>query len=226
VTDQDWQRLADLLANWWPGEWTAARDEAYRVALDRYTPLQVLNALEARLRAGETFRPSAAQLVAAIIGQDMPPAPSWPAVCEALATHPALRQLPRREYSDEENARLARAVAQAALEIHPAVAGMLADVGVEVLRNAPLDQRFPPPDGERGIQERMWLARLRDGFQVRIDRWNAGDHYELEMAHIADRLLPEPVHEDMAGVVAALRPAEQLPAGTGEMSTTSGGSGS
>lgn len=69
MTDRDWQRLSVLLGSWWPGEFDAERDKAYRLALDRFEPSDVAAALGRLLELGERFRPSAAEVVAQVTGR-------------------------------------------------------------------------------------------------------------------------------------------------------------
>lgn len=81
MTDDAWERLSVMLGSWWGQPWDARKSEAYRLALDRFEPGQVVQALEAAGRKDPKWRPGALELVAAIEG----PGPSHPSPDEAWA---------------------------------------------------------------------------------------------------------------------------------------------
>lgn len=223
MTEQEWIAVAQYLDGGWAGPpFDHARDRVYRAELGHLPYETVMVAIRAAAARDPQFRPSHLAIRAA--AEPAATAPAWANVCYELGTHPALRQLPRVEYSDEKNRQLALLVAEAVESIHPAVAGMLADVGLEALRTAPLDPRFGIPEGEEGIELRVRLARLKDAYHVRVERWNLGDRRQLATHEFANRLLPAPVHAGMAELVESLRPLQQLPAGPASAveSTTTG----
>lgn len=88
MNKQAWDRLADCLASWWPGEWTVQKSAAYHLALDGFDPSAVLTALGRLLQAGDRFRPSAAEITAEITGvtraQHASPDEAWTLVEQAM----------------------------------------------------------------------------------------------------------------------------------------------
>lgn len=216
MRDSDWEQIDGLLENWWSQPWDSTRSEAYRAALARFTPAEILAALGRLLERGLTFRPSASEIVRECAGGEMNSPPAWAAVQHALGTHPAFRQLPRPEYDDEKNAELALAVAEALLEIHPAVADLVTSIGLDQFRLAPLDPRHPLPEGEDGIGGRVVLARLKDAYDSSVSRWEGGHARRLDAAGVAAALLQSGGAGGMEELVDRLRPAEALPSPVSE----------
>lgn len=211
MTDEEWAGIDDLLRNWWSQEWDAGRSQAYRLAVSRFSAEEVAGALGRLLDRGLTFRPSASELRAELAGGGAPPPPAWAALLQELGTHKAFRQLPRPEYSDAKNVELAQKVADALHEIHPLAAALVADIGLDTFRRAPLDPRYPPAPGDEGIDGRVTLSRLKDAYDRRVQRWEDGDRKVLEPGQLAVRLLGEN-DGTMADLVERLRPARQLEA--------------
>jgi hypothetical protein len=77
MTDEQWSVLDQLFAEGWsaPREWTAATAGAYRLVLDGYDADQVLLAVQRLIQRGGAFRPSIAEVVAALNAD--PDLPSW-----------------------------------------------------------------------------------------------------------------------------------------------------
>jgi hypothetical protein len=68
MSDVEWAMVSSMLGEWWPGEWSASKAEAYRMAVGNLPAEKVTEALQRRLQAGERFRPSAAELYASTVG--------------------------------------------------------------------------------------------------------------------------------------------------------------
>jgi hypothetical protein len=68
MTDEQWAVFEQLLAHGWsaPRQWDQPTGDAYRLVLDGYDPDQVLLALQRLIHRGGPFRPSIAEVVAAI----------------------------------------------------------------------------------------------------------------------------------------------------------------
>ena len=87
MTDQEWADLDKLLRNWWSQDWDADRSEAFRVALDRFPAPVVAAALGRLLESGGAFRPSAAEIVAAVLNSGKPrpqPDEAWGLIEQAV----------------------------------------------------------------------------------------------------------------------------------------------
>lgn len=75
MTDDEWEVIAGVLEECWPGEWTERTGPAYRMMLDSYPAEQVAAALRVWTRRGEKWRPSAGELVG-LLTEDAE-APTW-----------------------------------------------------------------------------------------------------------------------------------------------------
>lgn len=222
MTDGDWQRLVSLLANWWPGEWTPERDRAYRIALDAFAPADVLRALEARLRSGDTFRPSAAELVAAIVGTTGEPAGA------ALALVEEASRRVNRSYVDADFHERHQAAIEWLAERDPAIAWWAARRGICQMPGAICQE--PMNDPERGGIVRASLAKEYGDVAAQVrDRVTRGLPPVPEGALTARRRTALPGSSGvMDELRERLRPAHQLEPGAddGAVTSTSGGSSS
>jgi hypothetical protein len=78
VKREHWELIEQLLAySWRSPRWDSATATAYRFHLDRYEPEEVLLAIQRLAQRGGSFRPSAAEVVAAIGEQLDSELPSW-----------------------------------------------------------------------------------------------------------------------------------------------------
>jgi len=66
MSAKEWDTLALLIEEGWPGEFTDAAAKAWRVLLDDYDAGQVLAAVKGLVARGGKFRPSVAEVVAQI----------------------------------------------------------------------------------------------------------------------------------------------------------------
>lgn len=141
----EWTGIETLLEHGWPGEFSDAGRAAYRVLLAGLDPDQVLAALRSLARKGGTFRPSAAEVAAAVADD-----PAKPTFDEALQV--IRRVVPVRP----DEAALERAAA-----VHPYLAAFIESVGLDRLRRWPID------DPEFGQLE---TDRLREAWRLFVVR--------------------------------------------------------
>src|SRR4051812_18002297 len=71
MTDGEWADIDDMLSGWWHQDWDEHRSAMYRLALNSYDPKTVGAVVHSFLVEGDAFRPSAAQVVARIIGKPL-----------------------------------------------------------------------------------------------------------------------------------------------------------
>lgn len=74
MTDEEWQRIETGLRHWWPGDFTVAAAESYRMILDEFPGNEVAGAIgrlldQAASQPPPRFRPSAVDVVAEIRGR-------------------------------------------------------------------------------------------------------------------------------------------------------------
>lgn len=125
MTASDWEGVCFVLAKAWPGEFTADHEAAYFFIVGDYERQAVEAAIKQLARAGGRFRPSAAEIAAAVEGASLPPSfdEAWP-VIDAAA---------RRFYADPD--RLLTEIRERAGEF---AAGWVATYSVERLTREPL----------------------------------------------------------------------------------------
>ena len=82
MNDKEWAAVESLLEHGWPGAFDAAAGNAYRVLLADIEPARILAALKVLVQRGGTFRPSAAEIVAAATAD--PGRPTFDEVFAAL----------------------------------------------------------------------------------------------------------------------------------------------
>jgi hypothetical protein len=177
MSDQ-WAGIETLLEHGWPGEFTDPARAAYRILLVGLDPDQVLAALRSLVRKGGAFRPSAAE-VAAAVAED----PSKPTFTEALSA--IRRVVPVRP----DEAALERAEA-----IHPYLGAFIRACTLQRLRTWEID------DPQWGWKERERLQQEWDRFVARADhRVSSG----VEIDAPARRQLAGPRKPDFAGALPA-----------------------
>jgi hypothetical protein len=77
MTDDEWEGVAFFLEEWWRGEFDDRKRRAYRVALDKFSPEQVMAALHALVETGKPFLPSVPEIVAKLRSVEESPVPGW-----------------------------------------------------------------------------------------------------------------------------------------------------
>lgn len=206
MIDADWERLASLIGNWWPGEWTRERDEAYRMALDGFAPADVLRAFEVHLRAGERFRPSAAEVVATILGSTGTASPGHALELVEQACRRVNRSVYAADFHDRHQAALDWLAEQ-----DPAVAWWAATRGICQVPGAICQE--PINDPERGGIVRASLGKEFVDVAARVRERITLGQPAVPAGALTYRGSTAPRDGGMREVVAALRPAEQLPVG-------------
>lgn len=178
MTPDEWAGICTLLEHGWPGEFPDASRAAYAILLDGLNADQVVGALKAKVRQGGTFRPSAAEVAAAVAAD-----PSKPTFDEALQ---AIRRIvPVRP--DE-------AALERAERVHPYLRAFVESVGLDRLRTWPID------DPEFGQLE---TAKLRDAWDRFVER---ADHRQASGVAIdtpVRRQITGPRKPDFAGALPA-----------------------
>lgn len=152
MTNEEWNGLTVLLDEGWPGPFRGDAERAYRTFLDGYDAVQVLEALHRLVHRGEKFRPSVAEVVAAIT--DDPGRPTWAEAYSALFG-------PRGAIAGARG-KAGEAVARAEA-VHPYVGAFLRAQGFERLRSVPVD------DPDYGGLERKRLGDEWERFVVQCD---------------------------------------------------------
>jgi hypothetical protein len=157
IKPDEWETLCLLLEEGWPGEFTEATARAWRLLLDDFSAEQVLVAIKSLVARGGTFRPSVAEVTAAIRKD-----PSAPTFTEAYALiygkGGVIRARPKyagRLITDEDRN---RAMLDRASELHPLVAAFVNRYGLHRLRMLEVD------DPEYGELRRKELAGEWDQF--------------------------------------------------------------
>ena len=167
--DDEWDALALVLDQWWPGRFDVAADRGYRMALDAYDPDQVAGALQALLRTGGDFRPKVREIVALI--ESDPDEPTFEEAAAAIwGANGILRARPdRRLFTSEADRFMAEddAAMAAAARCHPLIAGFVASQGVRRLRTTNID------DPDYGTLRRKELREAFDGFRENTERREA-----------------------------------------------------
>lgn len=206
MNDERWEELETCLRHWWPGEFSAEAATAYRLALDRCGPGDVARVLGARLDAGMRFRPSAAELIAAIRGADTPTHPA-PEAAWALIEQ-AVRMVDRSVYAKDFAERHQAAVDWLA-GIDPAVALWAARRG---LCGPGSLGHEPVGDPEHGGAVRHRLAGEYAELKFRVEEREALGR-PVERRELVVRGSGE-AGGGMAEFVDRLRPAPELEAGS------------
>lgn len=146
MTDLEWETIEALLENGWPGDFTEAQGDAYRVFLATHSAEALLEALQTLAQTGSTFRPSASEIVQAV-NRD----PGCPTFDEAYQLLFGRRGA---VLAGSHHAAIA-----AGDEAHPMVGAFIRAQGYDRLRLLPLDD----PDwggAERRRLEEAWDRHL------------------------------------------------------------------
>lgn len=207
MNDERWEELETCLRHWWPGEFSAEAAAVYRLALDRCEPGDVARVLGVLLERGLRFRPSAAELMAAIRGAGSPVHPDAEAAWALIEQ--AVRMVGRSVYATDFAERHQAAVDWLA-EQDSAVAWWAARRG---LCGAGSLGAEPVGDAEHGGAVRYRLAGEYREVRARVEEREAlgggvsrGDLLVRSTARTGG---------GMADVVAGLAPAAELPPGDG-----------
>lgn len=159
-TAQEWDAFAGLLAEAWPGPFDVPSAAAYRVLLDDVAPEHAVAALRGLLYAGHRFRPSVAELLAAM--RDDPSQPTWAEAYQLIyGRGGVLRAQPTatRWGSEGERRRLQDTAAAArAADMHALIGGFCRAQGLAYLRSLRVDC----PDW--GTKHRADLERAWDSY--------------------------------------------------------------
>lgn len=147
MTDQEWDAIASLLEHGWPGGFSEEAGDAYRVFLATRDAGAVLAALQRLVQRGGTFRPSAAEIVAAL-----DPDPGRPTFEEAYAALFGPRGVV--------HARPDEAAMERAERVHPYLAAFVRVQGLDRLRTIGVD------DPDYGAIERH---RLREAWDRNVE---------------------------------------------------------
>lgn len=62
MTNEQWKKIEASLRHWWPGEFSEAASEGYRLLLDGEDPSDIGKALATWVQSREKFRPSASDI--------------------------------------------------------------------------------------------------------------------------------------------------------------------
>lgn len=141
ITPDEWESIALLIEEGWPGEFTDASAAAWRVFLDDYDAERVLTALKVLVARGGRFRPSVAE-VAAEINVDR----CVPTFIEAYqliyGARGVLAARPKQSWWDTPAQRersYEDAARERAAEMHPLIGRFIDRYGVNRLRMLELD---------------------------------------------------------------------------------------
>jgi hypothetical protein len=66
MTDQEWGDIVAMLRHWWPGDFSEAAAEGYRLRLRREDPGTLARTIGNLLDRGQTFRPAVSEIIAAM----------------------------------------------------------------------------------------------------------------------------------------------------------------
>ena len=150
----EWDTIALLLENGWPGDFDDAAQGAYRALLAGYDPEQILIGLRVLVRRGGTFRPSVSEIAAVIDGD--PGRPTWSEAYRLLfGTRGLLSIRPER-----------RAIERAD-ERHPLLAAFIRMEGYDRLKMLPVSGE------DRGEFVRRDLERSWNSLCERADQRRA-----------------------------------------------------
>lgn len=154
-TEVEWEAFATLLEEAWPGEFDDSAREVYRLLLGDLEPVPAGEALKRLLYSGQRFRPSVAELLAAL--RDDPGRPTFEEAvllifggagcCGILDARPAQRVFyddeeglePWRSAAQKKRAAERDAIDQACRAAHPLIGGFVLRQGIDRLRLMPLD---------------------------------------------------------------------------------------
>lgn len=157
----DWEAFCALIAISWPGDFTDADRNGWRILLDGIDPQQAIEALKRLLHSGRKFypRPAVSDLLAELRSD-----PSQPTFDEALVLLlRSFRARPERMIFDHEGEQLAaedEASLQLLRDAHPLVASFAERQGIRRLKELPLG------DPEWGEQRRR---ELRDAWDRHLE---------------------------------------------------------
>lgn len=149
----EWDSIALLLENGWPGEFDDTAAGAYRALLAGYDPEQVLIALRVLVRRGGSFRPSVSEIAAVLEGD--PGRPTWGEAFRLLFGGRGFLTV-----------RPERAAVERASERHPLLGAFIRSEGYERLQMLPIH-------GEHGELIRRDLERAWDRLGERADQRRA-----------------------------------------------------
>lgn len=192
MTDLEWETIEALLENGWPGDFTEAQGDAYRVFLSAFPAEALLEALQTLVQTGGTFRPSASEIVQTIRRD-----PGRPTFDE---TYRLLFGPRGAVLAGSQTAALA-----AADRAHPMVGAFIRAQGYDRLRMLLLD------DPEWGEAERRRLEQAWDRHTEACDQRLATGR-TLESMGRREQIGPRKL--DPLGLLPELQPAGQL--GPGE----------
>lgn len=154
-TEMEWDAFAALLERGWPGEFSEADGDAYRVLLAGVAPPLAVEALQVLVLRGGTFRPSAAEIVGQATAD-----PGKPTFEEAyrliFGARGVLKARPAVATWSTERERqklLDQAALQRADELHPYVGAFVRTLGAGHLRMLPVDDEDYGPMRRRELRE-------------------------------------------------------------------------
>jgi hypothetical protein len=135
ISPDDWESLCLLIEEGWPGEFDETAAKAWRLFLDDYTADQVMVALKTLVARGGTFRPSVAEVVAAI--RKDPSLPTFEEAMKLIYGRGGVLRARPRESTFRDSAEMARAYHEARLErardLHPLVSTFVDRFGIDRL---------------------------------------------------------------------------------------------
>lgn len=142
IEPDEWASLCLIIEEGWPGEFTDAAEQAWRLLLDDYDAGQVLAAVKGLVARGGAFRPSVAEVVAEI--RRDPSRPTFEEMCWLVFGPGGIlkaRPAPGGRYDNEAHMLKARddAALDRAREFHPLVSSFVERFGVARLRTLDLE---------------------------------------------------------------------------------------
>ncbi len=141
ITADEWETLCLLIEEGWPGEFTDATSSAWRVLLDDFDSTQVLGAVKTLVASGGTFRPSVAEIVAAI--RHDPSAPTFEEMLRLVFGPDGIMRARPSVTTFPDGGAMARAYHEArkarAGEVHPLVGAFALRYGLDRLAGLELD---------------------------------------------------------------------------------------
>lgn len=173
IAPLEWQQLAGLIEEWWPGEFDEPKANAWRIALDDFDAAEVLGALKMLLARGGTFRPSVAELIGEI--RRDPTKPTFEEAYQLIyGPRGVMRATPRPGGRYDNEAAMLKARNDARLEraqqLHPLVAEFVYRYGVDRLSRLEVDD---PDYGQ------LRLKDLRDAWDRHCEAMEGRDVAEL-----------------------------------------------
>jgi len=182
IDEDDWDALALIIEEAWPGEFDDRTSAVWRMLLADFSVDEVSAGIRARLYRGGTFRPSVAELVAEI--RRDPGKPTFDEACQLIfGRHGILRartDVRKGRWEPGERQRLNdEAALRRAGELHPLVGAFVRTQGLDRLRRLQLS------DDEYGEARRKQLADRWDEF---VDASNHRDVAMLTAGRRGERL--------------------------------------